>query len=310
MMRLLLISSLMMFGLAGRAGAGTVLEEKRPGLIVRAVLDRDTCTLVEHLVLELTVEGPEPLSVQPPRPLLSKETEEAWRVKELEAPSVVQVGDGRQRWRQKFLVTPFVAATKIGLATLIVKSRTLPEMPISWSGEFTVKVTTSIAKADPRLLQPSTGPEPPPDPPKKPLQTLQVWHRWLIVGIVAFGTILTLAFVAFIALRGRVSNKPVLPDETWALTQLAAMPTGDFARAGEVLRQFIAHRFQIPTSRMTTAELVSALPEGRTSEELCAILERTDLAKFANGQVLADDWSDWNERTVRWINSQRPPAST
>jgi hypothetical protein len=275
------------------------LEERRGDIIARAEIDRGEVPLSGDVVLTLTVEGPAPLEVAPPRPLLTKASAQAWRVKEPMLPTrEVLAGGRRQLWRQEFRLSPFEAgpSVAVALAPLRVKAGGAAETPITWEKLLPVTVTTT-ARPDPKSLRDVTGVEAVPAPPAAPTQD----RRLLLAAAGGFGLALLLLIVArLLARRRRRGAAPPVHDAAWAVRELAALPgaPGDFARVAEVLRLYLRHRFDVPAGLLTSAELRDALRrEDRLpaplDEELRVILERCDQAKFAEGADSAGDAGAW-----------------
>jgi hypothetical protein len=274
------------------------LEERRGDIIARAELDRGEVPLSGDVLLTLTVEGPAPLEVAPPRPLLTKASAQAWRVKEPALPTREVLPGRRQLWRQEFRLSPFEAgpSVAVALAPLRVKAGGAAETPITWEKLLPVTVTTT-ARPDPKSLRDVTGVEAVPAPPAAPTQD----RRPLLAVGGGFGLALLLLIVArLLARRRRRGAAPPVHDAAWAVRELAALPgaPGDFARVAEVLRLYLRHRFDVPAGLLTSAELRDVLRRevklaAPLDEELRVILERCDQAKFAEGADSAGDAGAW-----------------
>jgi hypothetical protein len=274
--------------------AAVVLEERRGDVTAKAEIDRDRVALSGRIVLTLTVEGPSRVEVAPPGKLLTPESKRAWSVKEQGLPTVEILEGGRQRWKQEFELSPFVAGPKVevALAPLKIKAGSIKEMEIRWSETASIQVTTSIGHASPDALRPITDiePAPPPSPARSADRT------WLFLLGAAIGTVL-------LAIAGRVAwlrrkRRAVGPSfgAEWALRELKSLETAspDFGRLAEVLRLYLQSRLDIPAPRMTTSEIVAALGGGdllpaAVVAEARSVLERCDVAKFTKGAVADDE---------------------
>ena len=158
------------------------LKEQRGEVVAVAVIDADRVALSGTITLMLTVEGPGRIEVEPPRPLLSKVSAQAWRVREVGLPTVEKLDGGRTCWRQEFQLSPFVAGPEIPIALqpLKVKADGV-EVPVSWERSANVAVTTSINSLDLKSLRPITDIEP--APPAMPTEgSERGWLAYLIGG--------------------------------------------------------------------------------------------------------------------------------
>ncbi|MCE9533594.1 MAG: hypothetical protein K8T89_21085 [Planctomycetes bacterium] len=284
--------------------AEVVIEEIRDKVVIaRAKIDQEKTTLSGEITLTLTVEGPSRASVVPPRPLLLPSSAQAWRVREVALPTVESLSPERQRWRQDFRLSPFIAGPKveIALTPLNVTAGTLPEMTITWSKGFSIQVTTTV-EPDVGTLRPNTSIEAMPPPPRQPVGNSSVTRRWVIALSVVAGAIFTLSIVFMLAFRGK-KIEPVIHDQAWVLSEITSLPVNNFSRLSEVLRSYIEHRFKIPVSQMTTNELLEVI-DPNLRGELGTILQQGDIVKFAvNGvdTVDAGEWTNWIERAGRWV---------
>lgn len=311
-MRLGFWSACILFLLAINAPAATVLEEKRGGVVARAEIDRDEVSYSGQVALMLTVEGPGRVEVAPPRPLLTKDSAQAWLVREAGLPTVEKLDGDRTRWRQEFRLSPFVEPRAvIALAPLKVRAGGLPETEITWTGDLPVRV---VVRKDVKVDAPPktvTGIETlPPALPAPPSD-----RGGLIVASVAVAAILLIAVAVVVVRRRQRRPAATTHSAEWAISELAGTPA--FARMSEVLRLYLQHRFDIPATRLTTAELVAALRQGdRLSSpldaELESILERCDVAKFAEGAgpaAGADDVAAWADRARAFVAGSSSPES-
>src|SRR5262245_42146248 len=71
--------------------------------VCRQWIDRGDVELSGELRLRICIEGPAPIEVDLPRPLV---TANDWQVTPL-APQTESLADGRERWQQTFRLKPF-----------------------------------------------------------------------------------------------------------------------------------------------------------------------------------------------------------
>lgn len=244
----------------------------------RAQLDAGETRLSGEVKLTVTVEGPGPLTVTPPKPLFPKAG--VWRVREDGLPLREVLPNGRERWAQVYHLSPLIPGEpKVALGPLTVRAGGGSDLTVAWDDDKVpaVKVTTAIETASVDALRPPTDIEPlPPEPPVEPRST-----GWLFAVVPAL-----LILSAVLLLFGRRKKAPAAPrDAAWALRELAAADlTAD--RTAVVLRQYLAHRFAIPAEFLTTPELAAALSaENRMPADAAAdwrfLLEECDAARFS-----------------------------
>jgi hypothetical protein len=244
----------------------------------RAAVDAGEIRLSGEVKLALSVEGPGPLSVTLPKPLITKPG--TWRVRDDGLPLREVLPGGRVRWAQTFHLSPLVPGQpKVSLGPLTVRAGGGNDLNIFWDEDKlpAIKVTTSIENASPDSLRPPTDIEPLPPEPLAPPRTT----HWLFAVIPAL-----LVVSAGLLLFGR--RRKALPaprDAAWAERALAAADlTAD--RCAIVLRQYLAYRFGIPAGFQTTPEVAAALSdENRLPADAVAdwrsLLEECDAARFS-----------------------------
>jgi hypothetical protein len=242
----------------------------------RAELDAGDIRLSGEVKLTLTVEGPGPLGVTPPKPFLTRSN--VWRVREDGLPVREVLPNGREKWSQVYRLSPLVPGEpKVSLGALTIRPGGEQDLTIEWKAEPVVRVATSIENPTPDALRPATDIEhlPPPPPVERGSR------RWLFAIV---PVLLALAAVAlFLGKRKRPAAAP--RDAAWALRELAAADlTAD--RCAAVLRQYLAYRFGVPAVTRTTPELAGALrADGRLPGEVVAewqaFLDECDAARFS-----------------------------
>jgi hypothetical protein len=248
-------------------------------LIARAELDADEVRLSGELTLNLTVEGPGPLEVTPPKPLLDREKGGLWRVREDGMPLREVLDGGRQRWRQTYRLSPLVPGKDVvvKLGPVTVRAGGEQDTRIEWPGETRVKVVTTIEAPSADSLRPATDVEALPPPP--PADRGPSPWRFAVVPV------LLLAAIGALAL-GRRKRRPAAPrDAAWAQGELASGHlTAD--RCAAVLRQYLSFRFGVSAEARTTPELAAALQaDGRLPADALtewrALLDECDAARFS-----------------------------
>jgi hypothetical protein len=302
-------------------GAEIVLTTMRGDITVRAVIDRDRVDLADELKLTLSVEGSGRVEVEPPRPLLSKTSAMAWRVRERGLPTVEKLDNGRSLWKQEFELSPFQGDSEksvkvaIELAPLKVKAGNQAQTVVTIDKPAEIEIDKVETDGKPKDI---TGIEAvPPAPPQftpRPRPAMLVGLAIAIVLIVA-------AFVLVIMRRKR-PDEPKLTGAPRAMRDLAnlrqkdALSLADFTRVADVLRRYLEDCYGIPASHMTSSEAVARLQQGGSaatfSTDLQALFERCDVAKFAGAKLDPGDCADCIDRALRLIeqssNSNQPNA--
>jgi hypothetical protein len=287
-----------------------------PAVTATATSDQRTIWLSQKARVTLTVEGPAPLRVELPNPLLTAESAAAWRVLPPERPAVTPLPDGRERWSQAFRFDPYTTGDPVPLrfAPLKVRAGNAPEQEFDSLG-VEVRVNTTITEVKPDSARPVTGiepVEPRPQPPPEPV-------GWVIA--VGAGLVVALGVVVGLIRRARARPRP-LPPREWALAELDRLgqeevPGAELAdRLAAVLRDYVARRFGIPAPKLTTTELVAEIGSAHWSagavEELGRLLERCDRAKFAGDAPDGDESRALLGRAREWLlasGGREPPVS-
>jgi hypothetical protein len=243
----------------------------------RASLDSNDIRLSGDVRLTVSVEGPGPLEVTPPKPLLTKPN--LWRVRDDGLPLREILSGGRERWSQVYRLSPLVPGTPaVALGKLTIRPGGEQDVVIEWKDlEFAVRVVTNIEAPSVDSLRPPTDIEQLPPAPVTPRGA----SPWL------FAIVPALLIVAGIALvLGRRKPKPPAPrDAAWASHELASSDlTAD--RCAIVLRQYLAYRFGVPAETRTTPELAAGLrADGRLPPDAVAewqsLLDECDAARFS-----------------------------
>lgn len=259
----------------------TISEARRtdnPALAIHAQATTDAVEirLSGEVRVRLTVEGPAPLEVTRPKPLLS--TTGLWRVREDGLPVRQVLLGNRQEWVQEYRLSPLVPndALPINLAPFVVKAGPPTDVRVEFAKFLPVKVTTT-AKPDADTLIPPTGIEETPETPPKPPAPSTWW--WLVVAVALAGLV-----VVVDQLRRRPRKTADSLDAAWVEREAAEAADPD--RLAAILREFLEHRFGQRFAARTTGELDAELrrladcpPDAVAS--VTAFLTACDAARFS-----------------------------
>ncbi|CAN5152154.1 hypothetical protein BH11PLA2_BH11PLA2_52850 [soil metagenome] len=228
--------------------------------------------LSDTLTATLTIEGPAPLAVTLPKPLLNKVSSLAWTVTPSGPTTVLKLLDGHERWTQQYRLDPYAVndSVPVTFSPIVVASGT--ETTTITLPTQNVKVTTEIRDEASATLRPLMGPEPLPavksdDP-----------QQAIVSGLLALAVVLSA--VTWVRFR----RKPVVitPPSAIALSRLAALEediaTHAFAhRLSDLIRSYFEAETGVLWTKLTTAELLGK----ETAMPWLAILERCDAERFA-----------------------------
>lgn len=269
----------------------------------RAELDSAAIRLSGEVKLTLTVEGPGPLGVIVPKPMLAKPG--IWRAREDGQPLREVLPGGRERWTQMYHLSPLIPGEpRVSLSPLTVRPAGGTDLTVTWDEDRlpVVKVTTSIENPSVETLRPPTDIEQlPADPPVE--ERPRGWLFALVPGLLLASALL-LAF-------GRRKKTLATPrDAAWAMRELAA-PDVTADRTAVALRQYLAFRYGIPAEFQTTPELAGALgAENRMPPDAVAdwrsLLEECDAARFSGTAATVAGLAD----RARVLVEQSDPAAT
>jgi hypothetical protein len=247
----------------------------------------------------LTAEGDGPLIVEP----VTFPDPPGWRVRTAEPPTLADRPGKRQRWRQTFHLTPHRPGD-LPLQPPAVRVRAggrETPVEIDWR-PLTVHVTTTLPRADLDEARGVTGPEP------APPAAIPFWkdERFWAAAIAVVA-------VTAAVLAGRKRRPPPAPEpppHEWAAAELdrLARSNPDADAVAAVLRDFLGRQFRIPAAGTTTAELLHLLGVTPNIAAWRALLERCDVARFANFRFTADEWTDILSQSRRVIAESLPVA--
>jgi hypothetical protein len=155
----------------------------------------------------------------------------------------------------------------------------------------------------------------------KPLKALarpdrQVPWGWL-VGLALLAAVA--AGVRAFLRRGRAEPEVVVPPHETALAQLAALgqrvgsdaPAALAWEVSAILRRYLEARYGFPAWRMTTPEMLRAMPpelgrQHRIAEAIRQVLEASDYVKFAGQHVESAAAAGWIEQAVEVVQATQP----
>ncbi len=270
---------------------GATTAEQRLGRAdCRLTLDAAKVALSGEVRLTLSIEGPAPVEVDVPHPLVNSPD---WRTR-ADAPQSTTLADGRQRWQQSFHLEPFRVGD-VALALQPLRYRTGNEVrdwQLVWPAN-NIEVTSSVKDVELGSARPVTDIDrlPPVD---------QQEHSWRYVA----GTIVIVVIACTVAIvlnkRRRASHQIEQTPAERALKSLAAMeqnggPSPDqLPLLADILRRFLEEQFHLAATRQTTAEfhanlLRSTVLSAPQVEVVAELLGRCDLVKFAGAQFDAAD---------------------
>jgi hypothetical protein len=253
--------------------------------------------LSEFINVTLTIEGPAPLRVELPKPLLVPEADRDWKIQPSGTATVTALAGQREKWSQTFRLDPYVPGDMyVQFAPVKVNGRE------NIGPGVTVKVNTTISEAKPEAARPVTTIEELPVPPVRPSDSPWPW-------ILPAAALVVILAVALWQLR----RKPPLVSPTeWAAAAFARLERDGVSgaalveRVAAILREFIDRRFGIPAPRLTTPELLAATEQTiRPVEEtdaLRGILDRCDRAKFAGDIPDDSGCRDLLTRSREWVH--------
>ncbi|MFL5340097.1 MAG: hypothetical protein ACJ8F7_08090 [Gemmataceae bacterium] len=260
---------------------GTTSEQRLGDAVGRVSLDRAELPLSGELTVVISVEGPAPVEVEPPRPLTQSPD---WRVRPGK-PKTTALPGGRERWEQSFRLEPFQAG-KVALPLEPLRYRTKNELrdwSLGWP-PLEVRVTSEVGEPDLGKARTVTGiDELPPE--------VKAQFPWVAVAGSAALLFLAGAAAATLALRRRATRPAHSPrdraiDELLRLEAEIGSAPDVAQRLADLVRRYLEGRYDLAATRQTTAEFLTSLRgQNVISEEqagrVAELLQRGDLAKFA-----------------------------
>ena len=149
----------------------------------------------------------------------------------------------------------------------------------------------------------------------KPDADLRPWA----VGGLGLALVIAVTLGLLLWLRGRMPDvEPPVPADERARAALRVLKGGDTSDEGafayqlsEILRRYLEERFGFTAWRMTTQEVLRAMPaelvaQRRVEAAVREVLEASDLVKFAGQPVGAPTLLSWVDRAVEVVDSTAP----
>jgi hypothetical protein len=298
---------------AGPGSSGPAAEFTRAGIVCSESVEPPVVPLIGEVRLTLTAAGAAPLAVD----LVKFPDPPGWHVRATEPATISNQPDGKQQWRATFRLTPDKSGD-VPLQPLAIRVRAggrETPVQIDWP-PLMVHVTTTLPRVDLDEAHGVTGPEPAP-----PMAT-PFWmdeRSWAAAMVVI--AILTAVWVG-LSLRPPPAPEP--PPKEWAAVELdrlagldpAAPASGD--ALADLLRGFLEREHHIPATGKTTAELLDLFRSWPSQAALDwgPLLERCDLARFANAGFSIEEWANAIQQARRVTAATLPigeaavPAAT
>ncbi len=256
---------------------------------VSLTADAATVRLSGVVRLTLTIEGPPPLRVEPADGL-DAESAAAWKLSP-DGPPTLEAG----RWVQRYVADPFVPgeAVRLGVGPVAVWAGGAGDPQRLTPEPLTVRVTTGVADVSPLSARPPSGVEALPDPP--PYRTLAATVE---IGVVS--TVVVFLVVFALAYTSRLKRRRPVPSAD-PLAGLDELPDAAFAhRLSDAVRGRL-HTTVVPARRLTTPELLAAMPD---PQHLRPLLERLDAVRFGGGPLTAAERAAMLEGTRTVLQSE------
>jgi len=287
---------------------GPASEQRLGEAICRVSLDRAEVPLSGELNVTLSIEGPAPVEVEPPRPLTPSPD---WRVRPGQ-PKTVTLPNGRERWEQSFRLEPFQSG-RVALPLEPVRYRTKNELrdwTLTWP-PLEVQVTSEVGEPDLGKARGVTGiDELPPIP-----TSAFPWTYVVLAGIVFASACLAVTIVLLRrrAIRTVRSPRERAIDELLRLEADAASIPDLAERLADLVRRYLEGRYDLAATRQTTAEFLTSLrgQNTLTDEQIANVddlLRRADLAKFAEANPSPDECASMLASARRLVAETAPPG--
>jgi hypothetical protein len=270
-------------------------------------LSADKIALADSVQLTLAVEGSAPLRIElPPRPeqLLAPASAKVWSIRPIGSAKTSQLEGGRERWEQRYRLSPFVPGEKVAIVFSPLKVTAGGNANAS-EVEFPsreVRVQTAITEPKSEDARPVTGIE---ELPALPTPRPQA-AGWPFIA--ALASVFAAVLVGAVIRRWR-RQPPPLPPSVWAIRELGRIDSAAGLQAADrlaaILREFIERRDGLPAPHLTTTELLAECAMANWPQELTdplrELLDRCDRAKFAGDVPYAAEMESLRSRAIAWI---------
>lgn len=267
----------------------------RAGVDCAAAVDSLTIPLIGEVHLTLSASSDASFVVAP----INFRAPDSWKIRAVETATTEVVGN-RHHWKQTFRLSPErsgqVPIRPPSLSILIGGRETPVDIDFR---PFPMVITTSLERATLDEARGVTGPEQSP-------KTAPFWHNGLVWAVV----IGILALIAAVWAGRRSSPPPMAEPEPaqWAFTALDRIdPNNPVSRdlPAKILREFLDRTFGFAASGTTTRETLTRLEARELPADLVArwksLLERCDVARFADLQVSSFEWQDLLDQSRQTI---------
>lgn len=259
-------------------------------------------------LLKLSVEIKGPLEVELPQTLTSTV---GWREWQRSAPKYLRIPQGEVS-RQTFELAALAPGDfSVELTPWKVRKPSAAWETITWT-PLTVRVVATLKDADPKSLRDITAIETVPGRPVSPPE----WPWWWL----GFGAAAALAATGgcLLFIRRTGVARATMSAEQLALTRLdrlAKLPQRSAVRRvhaygllANLVRSYLARRFEIPARRRTTDELVehlktTAVLSASTKTWIAELLQHCDGMRFAGRPVVEEEWASWVMQTRRFLRA-------
>lgn len=181
------------------------------------------------------------------------------------------------------------------------------EVGTAGTGQILVEASTDGISGDEQLRDLKGLAKPDPDP-----------TPWIVAGVGVVLLALVGLAVLFWLRRRTPELAPVVPPDERARAALQALKMGDTADEGAfayqlsaVLRRYLEERFGFAAWRMTTQEVLRAMPpelvaQRQVEAAVREVLEASDLVKFAGQPVGSPTLLAWADRALQVVDATRP----
>lgn len=259
-------------------GTSTVSEtwgdDPAQAIVIVTHLSKSQIALSEVVQLTLTISGPAPLEVTPPKPLLSMSA--LWRTTELGLSTREILPNNRQRWQQVYRLSPLVprAQVPIPIAPLVIRAGGKPPQTIELRTTRTLPVTTSITQPSLDQLRPITDLEETPASIESPPSSI---GPMLIAGTLILASLIGILWYCW------PKPLPTRHDRTWARAALTT--ANDPSQLVSIINEILGYYFQVSFQHQTTIEKINLLQQqncpAAVAQAISRFYETADIQRFS-----------------------------
>ncbi len=260
--------------------SATVVEVQNPGRATcRLEIDSARIALSGELRLTMVIEGPAPMEVDVPSTLTLSHD---WLFR-AERASTSPLGNGRERWTQSFVFTPFqVGSVPLKLEPVRFRiGNEVLDWPLTWK-PLEIQVDSMVKDPARDAPRPVTGID---ELPPIPSESRTAWYT---AGLAI--AILVVAILIGWRWRRRTAAEEPSPFDRVVLELEKLEKSGptpeQLPHLADVLRRFLDSQLPLRATRQTTSEFLVSLRQvdgidPGCVEKVAAVLMGCDLAKFA-----------------------------